>query len=570
MFATAHEAAQARLKKRHETGYNLELSSQLLPESYSPAQLYDELLGDGQKTNVDDDLPNLLILHSCLGTPRLQHEDDDEEYISKLSSWISKAILPTSDVATHDDAPEDSINASRQKTIHTARRRGALGLQSLLKLLTLPDMPQQSAPISAQMLISVIAFTSPRDVWSTPTSLTTAQQLLALPFTQSALQDPEFISTDVLQRFIRPLFSASKPRTVTFAGRKAIPSSAPLKRYDFHEERASKPWLYETVYAVTVLEWAVREISTTTLQATWPLILPPLLTLLDTPGTPILTRALPLITTLLPKLPPKTLAQTGLASVFSDAIIPVTLYLPSITPLEESLEILLLAYDALFVLYDVQFATPSTSTSSANSPTSSTSTSLSKAPAPGDQNSQNNSTDEARLTYLTLILRHSILPAYLHASQHPQITTILLTQLTTLIPKLGVHATKHLKDILPIISSVFTDLFASARLHDVLVALGTFRVLIGCCWARFREDVWRREGVRCLVLCWGAICEVEVDGDRDSGAQVDRKMLVRVKEELRVTGKVFAKAIEGGEVDLREELKPLLDVDVGVGEVFGV
>lgn len=40
-----------------------------------------------------------------------------------------------------------------------------------------------------------------------------------------------------------------------------MPSSAPLKRHDFSEERASKPWLYETIYAVTVLEWAVREIS---------------------------------------------------------------------------------------------------------------------------------------------------------------------------------------------------------------------------------------------------------------------------------------------------------------------
>ena len=155
----------------------------------------------------------------------------------------------------------DSTNAARQKFINNARQRGTLGLQSIYKLLQLPDTQQKCVPTSSEFLISILAFTSAGDVWSTPTSLATAQQLLTLPSIQNSLQAPDFVSVDILQGFIRPLFSASKPRTVTSAGRKAMPSSAPLKRHDFSEERASKPWLYETVYAVTVLEWAVREIS---------------------------------------------------------------------------------------------------------------------------------------------------------------------------------------------------------------------------------------------------------------------------------------------------------------------
>merc|ERR1712098_651880 len=115
-----------------------------------------------------------------------------------------------------------------------------------------------------------------------------------------------------------------------------------------------------------------------------------------------------------------------------------------------------------------------------------------------DQNATLQTQEKARLAFLTSILRQSILPAYLHASQHAPIITILLSQLTTLIPRLGIHTTKNIKDILPIVSSVLTDPFAGGRVQDVRVALETFRVLLGCCWVRFRGrdgEVWRVEGV---------------------------------------------------------------------------
>ncbi|KAG4439755.1 hypothetical protein IFR05_004777 [Cadophora sp. M221] len=566
MFTTARKAAKARLTKSYEEEETLELSPQSLPESSSLAQLYDELVGDEGKQNTNDDLPNLLILHSCLrASSRLKRKAGDEEYITKLSLWISKVILPNTEIGIYDDAPEDSTNASRQKALQVARHKGILGLQSLLKLLALPETSTPSTPISNQVLISILAFTSPRDIWSTPTSLSTTVELLALPPIQSALQAPEFIPTDILQWFIRPLFSASKPSTITSAGRKAMPNSAPQKRYDFNDERVTKPWLYEKVYAITVLEWAVGAISSTTLKASWPLILPPLLTLLDTPGTAILTRGLSLTTTLLPKLPPKTLSQTGLASVFSDAIIPTTLHLPSITPLSESLEILPLAYEALFALYDVQFTSPSPSpnSSSSLSPTS---------PPKSHKNDQPQPQEKARLAFLDTLTRKCILSAFLHASEHAPIVSLLVAQLGALVPRMGIHATKHLKDIMPILASVLTDPFAGARLRDVSGALETFRVLVLNCWVRVGGEMWRGEGVRMLVCCWMAVGESEGEGgvDGSGSGSVDLSLVEKVREEIKVTGRLFAKAVEGGEGDLRKELKPLLDVDEGIGEVFGL
>ena len=103
-------------------------------------------------------------------------------------------------------------------------------------------------------------------------------------------------------------------------------------------------------------------------------------------------------------------------------------------------------------------------------------------------------------------------------------------------------------------------------MQDVRVALETFRVLLGCCWVRFRGrdgEVWRVEGGGGLVGCLGVVGEVDGIGDGD------REKLEKVKEDLRFTGRVFAKAVEGGEVDLREELRPLLDVDESIWGLFG-
>ncbi|CZT51581.1 uncharacterized protein RSE6_12741 [Rhynchosporium secalis] len=582
-FARARKAAQVRISKSLDDKDTLELSPKSLAQSYSLFQLHDELVGNNGKQNTEDDLSNLLILRSCLeeGPSRLQREDNDEQYITRLSVWISKSILPTFEVSDHDSSHEsilsshdsslqfedktDSTNASRQKILHIARRKGILGLQSLFKLLTLAKTSKFLTPIPKEVLVSILAFTSTRDIWSTPTSLSTAEQLLALPSVQKSLQAPEFVSTDILHRFVRPLFSASKPRTVTAAGRKAMPSTAPLKRYDFDVERASRPWLHETVYTLAVLEWAVGAISPKILETSWPLLLPPLLTLLDTPGTSILTRGLSLIITLLPKLSPKVLAQSGLASVFSDAIIPTTLYLPSITPLEESLQILPLAYEALFVLYDVQYASLAITP-----PLSSTSITL-KATRESDLQSQLKKRDKARLAYLDTLIRRSIFSTYLHASQHPSIVSLLLKQLTTLIPKLGIHTVKHLKDIFPILASVLTDPFAAARLEDIRVALEAFRVLLKVCWVRIREVGWRREGVKMLVICWSVLGQVDEDNVIANGIEgLDGKeVLRRVRGECKVTGQVFAKAV-GGKVDLKVELKPLLDVEEGIEELFGL
>ena len=67
-------------------------------------------------------------------------------------------------------------------------------------------------------------------------------------------------------------------------------------------------------------------------------------------------------------------------------------------------------------------------------------------------------------------------------------------------------------------------------------------------------------------MCWGNVSEAEHGG---SSSSKYRETLEAVKRELKTAGKLLVCAGAGGEVDFKEELKPLYAVDPGLRELFG-
>lgn len=112
--------------------------------------------------------------------------------------------------------------------------------------------------MNPQHLLSCVVYSS-RDAWITSSVSKIAMDDLSKHNEQ--VSSREFIVDFLLQSFIRPLFSKSKPSSITSTGRKAMPSSEPAKRFDVGAEKRDKPWKYEVVYAVTVLEWVVENSS---------------------------------------------------------------------------------------------------------------------------------------------------------------------------------------------------------------------------------------------------------------------------------------------------------------------
>ena len=184
-------------------------------------------------------MSNILILLSCFSDQsRLLREPGDEDHINGIAIWISHAILPN----------ESDLSI----TEHLAK----YGFKCLATLQALYPYPPKELDYS--ILLAAIAYSS-RETWTTPDLAKSTSSLLSTHAHQTST--PEFIIVYLLQGFIRPLFSKSRPSTVTETGRKAMPSSAPHKHFDFDTEKRNKPWKYQDVYAVTVFEWTVEKAS---------------------------------------------------------------------------------------------------------------------------------------------------------------------------------------------------------------------------------------------------------------------------------------------------------------------
>lgn len=118
------------------------------------------------------------------------------------------------------------------------------------------------------------------------------------------------------------------------------------------------------------------------------------------------------------KFPDNILHDTGLASVFEEAILPTLHFLPTITPEDESIELLSPAYQSLLLLAGK----------------------LNARVKSGPNTSQ---TPRARL--LDRILRDGVLSAYFHAKEHVRICQLLFAVNMWLVKDMGINAVKHLK-----------------------------------------------------------------------------------------------------------------------------
>ncbi|RYP02589.1 hypothetical protein DL764_005715 [Monosporascus ibericus] len=273
----------------------------------------------------------------CSGCNIIVRDGSDEGALDDVAECIGEVIRPSLKIAPpdHDDTDYSELVS-----------RGALGLSILSKLRT-----KHHIKVSASTLISITAFINTEDPWTTTESARLARELLDECFqAQSQEQRTKFITEDILSNFLRPLFSKSRPATVTASGRKA--EFMEPSRYDnaSAEAEARKPWKYGQRHAITVFEWAVLQSDEKLLQKTWHLFTPVLLTLLDEPQTALKVRALDIFRAFWTRCPGDLMRQTGLAQVFEDAVFPAVLYLPSLTPESESIRILNAAYPLLIAM----------------------------------------------------------------------------------------------------------------------------------------------------------------------------------------------------------------------------
>ncbi|KAF4952645.1 hypothetical protein FGADI_6535 [Fusarium gaditjirri] len=380
-------------------------------------------------------------------------------------------------VTNHASSSEDNLDQSKLSRLAAAVSEKALGLRSVeehSELLTEAAVASLSIlcskyhiALDQTTLVKLTAVTDPQDPWTTAQAAAAASKLLSDQLEGESLT--EFITNTVLQKHLKPLFMKSSSR-ITASGR---PSQYAMINDGSRPVIEMQPWRTQAPWAEATIQWTVNMSTTSLTQQHWPLFLPVLLALVENESTKTKARGLRTTRDFVSKCPAQVLQNTGIGRVFADVTFPLLLYLPSVTPEDESTTILIPAYDVLIKLA---------------------------------QSTRDTNSIECRRLF-DKILRDGVFAGYFHASQHTRIVQVLLQKATAVINSLGIYTIKHLTPLLSMISLVMTDPFAVSYPPTLIAATQTLSAIITTSWPRIREVEHMENVTRILSLCWLNVSE---------------------------------------------------------------
>ncbi|KAF4763498.1 hypothetical protein N7455_009645 [Penicillium solitum] len=483
--------------------------------------------------------------------------------VNNLFDWASAAALPSSDFAVDFDETAE-ISDDIIKAQNESRFRSELALELILVLnKPLAGLPNGKPENAADILLAGACFANKQNPWATSDSYNAASMLMNVWVQDTRRGNTFWPAIDfILKERIRPLFAKTKNPAITSAGRKNFHPQA-LPRFGASDLDASaKPWKATDIYVGAVLSWILSQYQPedkTQFETHFQLFVPTILAMVDDNNLPFKTKGCTLLTQLLQPIQESgsdILRRTNLTSVFEDAVTPCLLSLPSITPEDRSLDLLGAAYPALLSTLKTAYKGPT----------------------------QSEKDKEAYTTSLAKILRSNLISSFHHVSSstpasgstasfpHPRLSTFLLEKITIITNELGIHTTKYLQELVPVLYTTLSNPFGTAHPPLLLSAAAATQAVIKNAHPRIWR--WRGEILSGLSSCWLHISE-------DSGASVAE--LAKLKRELQQTLQVLklvllnpvAIAADGPEPEqvqvkenVEKEFQELVDADAKLKGLF--
>lgn len=192
---------------------------------------------------------------------------------------------------------------------------------------------------------AIATYTDSSELWSDHGISKTAKDIIEKH--RTLLLSERYLVNHLLRNSIKPKFG-KKPGTITNEGRKAIGVSS--TRTNTYEATSDKQWREEHPETLTLLKFVIENLETKSIEANWPLIIPPILTTLDTGDVLTKCQGCQILECLLSKIEPDLLKRTGLGEVIWDAVTPCLHFLPPLTPLDISDRVIGKAFDVLILL----------------------------------------------------------------------------------------------------------------------------------------------------------------------------------------------------------------------------
>ncbi|KAL9124286.1 MAG: hypothetical protein Q9217_006372 [Psora testacea] len=471
-----------------------------------------EAVHNGQQLVQD-----ILILEGFLSSKK-QHQDRivAREVALELRHFLAAAILPPDTFAErHPYAIESKAELAPDviAKYHVLSYRGLLCLSHL----------QTFVPLSIdEDLVAICtclaSFSSPTDPWTCEAAFEESLKLLERLRTSLKGAELADLLAQLLRERIKPAFAKTKNSKLTQQGRKAID---PLQNSAvmIDEGPDSKPWKYCDVYIPTVLRWildSLRFVDPKFVENYWPLIIPPMLALIDDSCIRYKAAGCFNLSVFLQACPSTVLERTGIGEVFENAIIPCLMYLPTLTDEADSILLLDQAYRALIKLACVRFT----------------------------ENGQRTQKVKA----LDNIMRYGVLKGYAHAGEHAKIATILVKQIIEMTKEMGIDFVKHLKHVLAILSAIMANPFGTAYPPLLAISVKALQNIITTVWPRV--EYHRGEILKALTVCW---LRIEDDGN-------DSTVLEEIRRDIEDTTQMLT-ALLSRSLDVADECHLLVESD---------
>ncbi|KAI4256725.1 MAG: hypothetical protein LQ352_001966 [Teloschistes flavicans] len=382
---------------------------------------------------------------------------------------------------------------------------------------------------SASLVACLASFTDAEDPWTGGKEARgLAKGMLSIYLKdleeEGKAREFEKLIVELLREHVKPLFVRSKSPILTDAGRKAL-SPLPDGNKITDMDSSNKPWKFHSPHIVTVFRWVLAHMTSTLVSAHWPLVIPPILTILDDVSIAYKIRGCQLLQLLLDVAPASLLERSGLGEVFHDTLIPYLLYLPSLTPEEESLPLLDATYDTLIALTLARYPT--------------------------------SESGAKKIKALDAIFRYGILKGHAHAGENVRIAKLLMEKSSDLVGTMGIYCVRHLKDLLPMVSATLTAPFALAYPPLLTAALGLLRAVIAKAWPRVGYH--RGEILEGLLVCW---CRTADDDEPSDG-------VLKVRADIEEVARTIVRII-GDDEDGRSDLRMLKDHDSRLQAILAV
>ncbi|KAF2838754.1 poly A polymerase C-terminal region-like protein [Patellaria atrata CBS 101060] len=343
-----------------------------------------------------------------------------------------------------------------------------------------------------------------------------------------------YLALKLLHLTVRPAFQKSGLRSeITKHGRLDKRRKPGIRKYEgiMEDETEKKPWKStENRYILSILDWSLHVLSPAELDEAWPLLVPPILNILDDHDPVYKARGAVFLNLLLNMTPPSLLTRTGLGEVFADALIPLFTYLPSLTPESQSIEVLNAAFPALLTLSRLRY--PRTIAKFLDT------------------------TNKDREKFLHVIMRRGILSPHAHCRDNVRIAETLLDNLPPLLQEMGILSVKHLKSTLPILSTTLADPLGPAYPPLLISAARALKSVIMNAWPRIPQ--YKTPVLKGPVLCW-----LRCQEERNEG-----KVLEDVERELKEVMEVFGEAMRKDK-KFPAEVAELVQADTRLGGLAG-